>query len=1169
MPEAPLTPDKRTLDLDPDLIDAPPSAPFVELGIVSCFSFLRGASDAVDLAMTARALGYDAMGIADANSFAGVVRVHTEAMTLKLRPVIGTRIETVEGLAFLAYPRDRAAYGRLSRLISAGRMRTLDGVWQEKGVCEIDLALLAEHSEDVQLILLPPEDLAAEFTIRVPSNVVPLRPYGEEPGMVALTAPFADLLPHLTRQLPTLRHLAASYLYRSDDIAWIDRLDALARDHGLSLLATNNVHYHAPERRPLQDVMTAIAHKTTVAEAGHLLHANAERHLKSPQEMQRLFARWPHAIAAARAVADACDFSLDELRYEYPEEIYPDGMTPQEYLEIETWAGAERRYPSGVPDSVTDTLERELALIAKLELARYFLTIKDIVDFARSVDPPILCQGRGSAANSAVCYCLEITSVDPAKHQLLFDRFISEERKEPPDIDVDFEHERREEVIQYIYARYGRHRAGLTATVIHYRPRMAIREVGKAMGLSEDVTSSLARTVWGGWGREISEKHAAETGMDVTDPHLKRVLKLTEQMIGMPRHLSQHVGGFILTEGALTETVPIGNGAMPDRSFIEWDKDDIEALGILKVDVLALGMLTCIKKCLDLLEAHHDRALTLASVPREDPETYAMLRKGDSLGVFQVESRAQMNMLPRLRPREFYDLVIQVAIVRPGPIQGDMVHPYLKRRRGAEPVQIPAPSPAHGPPDELSSILERTLGVPIFQEQAMKIALDAAKFSSLEANRLRKAMATFRSRGMVDELQDMMVGRMVERGYDPDFAERCFNQIRGFGEYGFPESHAASFAHLVYVSSWLKCHFPAAFAAALLNSQPMGFYAPAQIVRDAREHGVEVLPPDVNASVWDCTLEERGHVSQDRDDEVKGRADRHKALRLGLRQIDGLPEYIAAQLVAAREESGAFRDVGELRERAGLSPAHIERLASADAFTSLQLSRRQALWDSRSLIAGPDLPLFRAAAERDEGAERTPTCLPQMPLSEEVVADYQTTRLSLKAHPMAFLRPQLAERGFLRACDLRERKFRSMVQVAGVVLIRQRPGSAKGVCFITLEDETGVINLVVWPDLKEKQRRVVMGARLMEVRGRVEYDDEVIHVIAHHMTDASNALYALSDDMLNSPIARADHVNSPLTGRKAPADKDAINPRDMIDQLPGQTGHPRNHRIIPKSRDFH
>ena len=1182
MPESSLTPEKRRLNIDPDHIEPPGRAPFVELGLVSCFSFLRGASDAVDLVMTAHMLGYDAIGIADANSFAGVVRIHSEAKVLKLRPVIGTRIETVEGLAFLAYPKDRAAYGRLCRLISAGRMQTLSGEWQEKGTCEINLAMLSDHCEGVQLILIPPDDLGACFAIPAwASNVVALD--GSDLGGDA-TGALAELLPHLVRGLPTLTHLAAAYLYRGDDIARIDRLDALARANGLTLLATNEVHYHAPERRPLQDVMTAIANKTTVAESGHLLHPNAERHLKSPQEMQRLFSRWPHAVRAAREVADACDFSLDELRYEYPEEIYPDGMSPQEYLEIETWAGAERRYPEGVPDSVTETLERELALIAKLDLARYFLTIKDIVDFARSVDPPILCQGRGSAANSAVCYCLEITSVDPARHQLLFDRFISEERKEPPDIDVDFEHERREEVIQYIYRKYGRHRAGLTATVIHYRPRMAIREVGKAMGLSEDVTSALARTVWGGMGREINEKHAAETGMNLNDPHLRRVLKLTEQMIGMPRHLSQHVGGFILTEGALTETVPIGNGAMPDRSFIEWDKDDIEALGILKVDVLALGMLTCIKKCLDLLETHHDRALTLASVPREDPETYAMLRKGDSLGVFQVESRAQMNMLPRLRPREFYDLVIQVAIVRPGPIQGDMVHPYLKRRRGAEKVQIPAPAPQHGPPDELSSILERTLGVPIFQEQAMKIALDAARFTSLEANRLRKAMATFRSRGMVHELEDMMVGRMVARGYDPDFAERCFNQIKGFGEYGFPESHAASFAHLVYVSSWLKCHFPAAFAAALLNSQPMGFYAPAQIVRDACEHGVEVLPADVNHSAWDCTLEMRADcasaqsapAASDIYPQDKGRLDKHIALRLGLRQIDGLPEHVAARLIAERVERGSYRDVAELRERAGLSPAHIERLASADCFASMNLSRRQALWDARSLIAGPDLPLFRAAEERDEGAERAATQLPTMPLSEEVVADYQTTRLSLKAHPVAFLRPALAERGFVRACDLRDRKFRSMVQVAGVVLIRQRPGSAKGVCFITLEDETGVINLVVWPDLKEKQRRVVMGARLMEVRGRVEYDDEVIHVIAHHMTDATDALYGLSDDMLNAPVARADHVTSPLPQGRTMSSltsqqrrEKTLRSRDIIDELPNVKGHPRNHRIIPKSRDFH
>ncbi len=1171
MPDAPLTPEKRRIECDPDSIATPSPAPFVELGLVSCFSFLRGASDAVDLVLTARSLGYDAIGIADANSMAGVVRVHGEAKTVKLRPVIGCRIEVVEGLAFLAYPTDRAAYGRLTTLISAGRMATLDGEWQEKGVCEISLPMLADHGKGVQLVLLPPRDLGATFIVPGwASNVVALDGTMRE-GDVSGT--LFDVLPHLAAGLPTLKHLAASYLYTGDDVARIDRLDALARANGLCLLATNDVHYHAPDRRPLQDVMTAIRHKTTVARAGHLLHANAERHLKSPEEMQRLFERWPHAISAARAVADACKFSLDELKYEYPEEIYPDGRSPQQHLEICTWEGARRRYPDGVPHSVKQTLERELALIGKLDLARYFLTIKDIVDFARSVDPPILCQGRGSAANSAVCYCLEITSVDPARHQLLFDRFISEERKEPPDIDVDFEHERREEVIQHIYRKYGRHRAGLTATVIHYRPRMAIREVGKAMGLSEDVTSALARTVWGGWGKEIGADHVAETGMDISDPHLRRVLKLTEQIIGMPRHLSQHVGGFILTDGPLIETVPIGNGAMPDRSFIEWDKDDIETLGILKVDVLALGMLTCIKKCLDLLDNHHDRPLTLATVPREDPETYEMLRRGDSLGVFQVESRAQMNMLPRLRPREFYDLVIQVAIVRPGPIQGDMVHPYLKRRRGAEQVVLPAPAPEHGPPDELSSILERTLGVPIFQEQAMKIALDAAKFSGAEANRLRKAMATFRSKGMVHELEELMVGRMVARGYDPDFAVRCFNQIKGFGEYGFPESHAASFAHLVYVSSWLKCHFPAAFACALLNSQPMGFYAPAQIVRDAREHGVEVLPVDVNHSEWDCTLEVIGKA-EDRED---GRLDRHVAMRLGLRQVDGLPEHVAASLVSARVEGGPFADVSELRDRARIPVGHIERLASADAFGSMDMSRRQALWDARSLVGGADLPLFAHADERDEGAERGRAILPRMPLSEEVVADYQTTRLSLKAHPMAFLRPMLAERGFVRACDLRNRKFRSMVQVAGVVLIRQRPGSAKGVCFITLEDETGTINLVVWPDLKEKQRTVVMGSRLMEVRGRVEYDDEVIHVIAQHMTDATHELHRLSDDLLNAPIARADHVNTPLpAGRTMSSltseerhEKKAFRPRDLIDQLPNTRGHPRNVRIIPKSRDFH
>ncbi len=1141
MPEAALTPPRRTLaggHADGLGQTKPEPSPFVELGLASCFSFLRGASDAVDIAAQARTYGYDAIGIADANSMAGIVRLHSEAKHAGLRPVIGCRIELADGPAFLAYPKTRAAYGRICTLLSKGKMQRLDGSWQEKGGCAISLDMLGQYSEDIILIAMPPADLDAPLYPPLPIE------NGKLKLVQAKHISFAELVVSLPDKLLGLSHIAVSHLYRGDDTARINRLDALAKDAGLAILATNDVLYHQPERRPLHDIMTCIRHKTTLTNAGHLLEANGERHLKSPAEMQRLFADWPHAISASRYIADACTFSLDELRYEYPEEGVPDGKTPQEWLTELSWAGAKWRYPEGIPDTVRDTVNRELALIGKLELARYFLTIKDIVDFARSQEPPIQCQGRGSAANSAVCYCLEITSVDPAQHSLLFDRFISEERKEPPDIDVDFEHERREEVIQYIYERYGRARAGLCATVIHYRPRMAIREVGKVMGLSEDVTSALAGSVWGSHGREIAERNVTETGMDLSDPYLRRVLALTQQMIGMPRHLSQHVGGFILTQGPLTQTVPIGNGAMADRSFIEWDKDDIEALGIMKIDVLALGMLTCIRKCLDLLTAHHGRTLTLATVPREDPDTYAMLRKGDSLGVFQVESRAQMNMLPRLKPREFYDLVIQVAIVRPGPIQGDMVHPYLKRRRGEEPVEIPCPAPEHGPPDELTSILNRTLGVPIFQEQAMKIALDAAKFSSLEANRLRKAMATFRSRGMVEELQDMMVGRMIARGYDPEFAERCFNQIKGFGEYGFPESHAASFAHLVYVSSWLKCHYPAAFACALLNSQPMGFYAPAQIVRDAREHKVPVRGVDVNHSLWNNTLEGNGAV-----------------LRLGLRQITGLNEAAAARLIAARIEGGAFADVESVKHRAMISPAIIERLAAADAFRSLSLDRRQALWNARSVKGLPDLPLFAAAQERDEGLEAAAFRLPDMPLSEQVVADYQTLRLSLKAHPMSFLRGDLAKRGFTPASNLRRSKVGAYINVAGIVLIRQRPGSAKGVCFITLEDESGVINLVIWPDLMQKLRKIIMSARLMEVRGRVEYDDEVTHVIVTNIVDTSSKLMMLSEDQLVPAIARADEVNKPVphSGRSP-----------QIQELPPiRHGHPRDARIIPRSRDFH
>ena len=1073
----------------------PPATPaqYVELGVTSPFSFLRGASDAIELVTSALALGMHALGIADRNTLAGIVRMHSACKTAGLTPLIGCRLDLTDAPSLLAYPIDRDGYGRLSRLLSLGKMRT------GKGECELSLADVAAHSEGIAFIAWPGEDLGA----------------------------FEAELPRVRGALTSLRHIAATWLYRGCDSVRIERLDWLARAHGCTILATNDVHYHAPDRRPLQDVITCIREKVTIATAGYLLNPNAERHLKSPVEMERLFARWPHAISATREFADALDFSLDELRYEYPQETVPEGLEPQQYLEQLTWKGAEEHWPGGIPDKVLKQLRHELALIEKLDFARYFLTVHDIVAFARSLDPPILCQGRGSAANSAVCYCLGITAVDPSTSDLLFERFISEERREPPDIDVDFEHERREEVIQHIYEKYGRDRAGIAATVIHYRPRSAIREVGKVMGLSEDVTAALASTIWGHMDAELEDERATDAGLDLSDPHLKRTVKLAEQLIGRPRHLSQHVGGFILTERPLTQTVPIGNGAMDDRTFIEWDKDDIDELGILKIDVLALGMLTCIRKCLDLVEENHGERWFLATIPQEVPEVYDMLCRGDSLGVFQVESRAQMNMLPRLKPRCFYDLVIEVAIVRPGPIQGDMVHPYLKRRSGKESILFPCPDPAHGPPDELERILGRTMGVPIFQEQAMKIAIDAAKFSADEANQLRKAMATFRSKGNIEALQEKMVGRMVGRGYDPDFAQRCFDQIKGFGEYGFPESHAASFAHLVYVSSWLRWKYPAAFACALLNSQPMGFYAPAQIVRDAKEHGVEVREIDVNHSDWDCTIEDG-------------------AMRLGLRQIDGLQREVGDKLSAKRP----YRTVEELRSRGGVPVHSIQRLAAADAFRSMGLDRRAALWDSRALKSAPDLPLFTYSDERDEGTESEPAELPTMPLSEHVVNDYQTIRLSLKAHPMAFLREYYAAQKFITADELKKIRDGKPLAIAGLVLIRQRPGSAKGVVFITIEDETGIANLVVWPDVFEKQRKIVMGARLMAVRGIVQRDEDdgVIHVVARRLEDHSPMLRHLSEDIMNAPLSRGD----------APG---AMRPP------PGR--HPRDVEIIPKSRDFH
>ena len=850
--------------------------------------------------------------------------------------------------------------------------------------------------------------------------------------------------------------------------------------------------------------------------------------LKPPEEMHRLFARYPEALARTLEIVRRCTFSLDELRYQYPEERDDPSLTPQQTLEKLTWEGADRRYPEGVPENVVASLKHELALIEKLDYAPYFLTVNAIVRFARSRG--ILCQGRGSAANSVVCYCLAITAVNPAEVDLLFERFISEARREPPDIDVDFEHERREEMMQYLFDKYGRERSALTAAVSMYRTKGALRDVGKAMGLTLSQVDQLAKShAW--WvGRRIAPERLREAGFDPDNPHLQLILALVSELRMFPRHLSQHCGGFVIARDKLTRLVPIENAAMPDRTVIQWDKDDIDALGILKIDVLALGMLTCIRKCFDLLAQQYGVTHDLASIPPDDRETYDMLCKGDSIGVFQVESRAQMNMLPRLRPKKFYDLVVEVAIVRPGPIQGDMVHPYLRRRDGAEPEDYPSPAPPHDP-NELRNILSRTKGVPIFQEQAMKIAMVAAEFSSEEANQLRRAMATFRSRGTIGALEDLMVGRMINRGYDPEFAHRCFNQIKGFGDYGFPESHAVSFALLVYVSSWLKCHYPAAFACALLNSQPMGFYAPAQIVRDAREHGIELRDADVNFSDWDNTLEPSGN---------------NFALRLGLRQIDGLAREAAMRMLWARGEP--FSSLPDLAARAHLNGRTIRALAAADAFRSMGLDRRAALWEAKVLRDAPDLPLFRS--EQDEG-EELPTRLPQMPLCEHVVADYQTLRLSLKAHPMTFLRASMARQGFVTAADLGKVSNNRRLQLAGLVLVRQRPGSAKGVCFITLEDETGVANLVVWPKVMASFRKTIMTARLMHVTGRLQRDpvSGVTHIVVETLIDRSDVLLRLSDRALLPPLARTDEVRNPIP---APTHR-----------------HPRNARIIPASRDFH
>jgi error-prone DNA polymerase len=1045
------------------MIAMPPA--YVELAVTSNFTFLRGASHPEELVETAAALGHAAMGLADHNSVAGVVRAHKAAKAAGLRLLVGARLVLADAPSLLCYPEDRAAWGRLCRLLTLGRRRA------PKGDCHLTLADVQAHAEGQVLIAIPPETLDETF---------------------------AATLARLAHAFPGALFLLLTALYRGDEARRLALLAALAARARIPVVAGNDVRMHDAGRRRLADVLTCIRERCTITKAGFRLAANAERHLKPAAEMARLFADYPHALAATTEIAARCRFSLDELRYEYPVDPVADGRTPQEELVRLTRLGATERYPSGVPAKVEAQIEHELALIHQLGFAPYFLTVHDIVRFARGRG--ILCQGRGSAANSAVCFCLGITAVDPARIDVLFERFVSAARDEPPDIDVDFEHERREEVIQYIYQKYGRRHAGMTASVICFRFRSALREVALAMGLTEDTITQLQTGFWRRHWHEVGAAELRALGLAPDDRTLRQVIELAGLLRGFPRHLSQHTGGMVITRSPLDEVVPIENAAMPERTVIAWDKGDLDALGILKIDILALGMLTAVRKAFHVIDRHYRRPLTLASVPAEDPAVYDMLCRGDSVGVFQVESRAQMSMLPRLKPRCFYDLVIEVAIVRPGPIQGDMVHPYLRRRAGLEVVDYPSP--------ELRQVLEKTLGVPLFQEQAMKIAIVGAGFSATEADRLRRAMATFRRSGTIHGFAEAFIRGMTARGYTDDFARRCFRQIEGFADYGFPESHAASFALLVYVSAWLKCHYPAAFAAALLNSQPMGFYAPAQIIGDARRHGIAVRPVDINASDWDCTLEPLA-------------AGEGMALRLGFRLIKGFAAADGAALVAAR--AGGYGSLADLARRAGLGRSALVKLAEADAFSSLGFDRRRALWAVHGLEQAP-LPLF-AALSREEPAAP----LPPAPLGAEVAADYGALTLSLKAHPLALVRPRLAAERYLTAQALARCRHGALAASAGIVVTRQRPGSAKGVIFITLEDETGHANLIIWPQTFERFRAVVLRSAFLGCRGRVQRQGRVVHLLAHSLIALDPLLGRLKGDV--APTRAADEAKFDVVSR--------------------------------------
>ncbi|KTE37781.1 MULTISPECIES: error-prone DNA polymerase [Sphingopyxis] len=1043
---------------------------YVELYATSHFSFLRGASSPEELFAAAAHLGHSALGLCDRGSVAGMVRGLSGQETTGVRLIAGTRVDLRDGRSILLYPTNRAAWSRLTRLLSLGKARG------GKGQCWLDWPDIAASADGLVAILLP--DAADE---RTRLDLAELRDAFSSRAFLALT----------------LRR-------RPGDFARLSALDALARGLGARSVALGDILYHAPDRRPLQDVLTAIREKTTIDALGFKRERFMDRALKSPAEMERRFALFPDAIAATADIAALCRFDLGEIRYQYPYEQVMAGRTAQEALAALTEEGASRMFPGGVPPAYRQQIDHELRLIGELDYAPYFLTVNSIV--AESRRRGILCQGRGSAANSCVCFLLGVTSIDPIRHELLFERFVSGERKEPPDIDVDFEHERREEIIQWIYETYGRHRSALTAVVTRYRTRGAVAEVGKALGLPRDLTKMLTGLVWG-WSMDgIPEERIAELNLNADDYRLRLCLDLARQLIGTPRHLSQHPGGFVLTEERLDDLVPIEPARMEDRQIIEWDKDDIDVLKFMKVDVLGLGMLGCMNRAFNLLRDLKGIDVGMADLQDDDPAVYGMIQKADTLGVFQIESRAQMSMLPRIKPKCFYDLVIEVAIVRPGPIQGDMVHPYLRRREGKEKPEYPKP--------ELRTVLEKTLGVPLFQEQAMKVAIVGAGFTPAEADQLRRAMATFKLTGGVSHFYDKLVGGMVERGYPKDFAERTFKQIEGFGSYGFPESHAASFAKIAYASCWMKHHHPDVFCAALLNAQPMGFYAPAQIVRDARNHGVEVRPVSINDSHWDCTLEESGG--------------RYLAVRLGFRQVRSLANVHGAAIVGARGDV-PYDCVEDVWRRAGVPRAAIERIAEADGFACLAEDRRQGLWKVRGLGEAP-LPLFAAADAREagfspEGLEPA-TALRPMTEGREVVEDYRTLQLSLRAHPLSFLRDELDAMGVVRCADLAYIRDGRNIEVAGVILVRQRPGSAKGVLFVTIEDETGIANGILWPDRFDIYRRQVMSASMIAMRGRLQKEGEVIHIICDRITDHDALLRSVGRSALPIAPGRGDGARS-------------------------------------------